>query len=181
MSGFAQGITAAQAFVRIGVEDKVSAALAVVQGKIRQFAANIGGIAAELQKIALGGGIFGSGILYGLKKATEESSRATEVNTAYAATFRELTSEAEKFAITLATRFKRDVVDVKDIQRSFFGLFSGQGFDRGFSLQVADVFTQLAFDFSSFSTRRWKKLPDDCCPPCRTRRSGPAVRFQRSR
>ena len=150
MSGFAQGITAAQAFVRIGVEDKVSAALAVVQGKIRQFAANIGGIAAELQKIALGGGIFGGGILYGLKKATEESSRATEVNTAYAATFRELTGEAEKFADTLANRFKRDVVDVKDIQRSFFGLFSGQGFDRGFSLQVADVFTQLSFDFSSF-------------------------------
>lgn len=150
VTGFAQGITAAQAFVRIGVEDKVSAALAVVQGKIRQFAANIGGIAAELQKIALGGGIFGSGILYGLKRATEESSRATEVNTAYAATFRELTAEASKFADTLSTRFKRDVVDVKDIQRSFFGLFTGQGFDRGFSLQVADVFTHLAFDFSSF-------------------------------
>lgn len=150
VTGFAQGITAAQAFVRIGVEDKVSAALAVVQGKLKQFAANIGGIATEIQKVALGGGIFGSGIVYGLKRATEESSRATEVNTAYAATFRELTGEASKFADTLAARFKRDVVDVKDIQRSFFGLFSGQGFDRGFSLKVGDVFTQLAFDFSSF-------------------------------
>lgn len=150
VTGFSQGITAAQAFVRIGVEDKVSAALAVIQGKLNQFAANVGRIGTELQKIALGGGIFGSGLIYGLKKATEESSRATEVNTAYAATFRELTGAASEFADTLARKFKRDVVDVKDIQRSFFGLFTGQGFQRGFSLKVADVFTQLSFDFGSF-------------------------------
>ncbi len=150
VTGFAQGITAAQAFVRIGVEDKVSAALAVVQGKLNVFAANVGRVGASIQRIGLGGGIFGAGIIYGIKKATEESSRATEVNTAYAATFRELTVSAEDFANTLATRFKRDVIDVKDIQRSFFGLFAGQGFERGFSKQAANIFTRLSYDFSSF-------------------------------
>ena len=150
VQGFAQGITAAQAFVRIGVEDKVSAALAVIKGKINQFASEIGRVGASLQQIGLGGGLFGGGILYGIKKATEESSRATEVNTAYAATFRELTGEAEAFADTLASRFKRDVIDVKDIQRSFFGLFAGQDFQRGFSAQAANIFTRLAYDFSSF-------------------------------
>lgn len=150
VQGFAQGITAAQAFVRIGVEDKVSAALAVIKGKINQFASEIGKVGASLQSIGLGGGLFGGGIIYGIKKATEESSRATEVNTAYAATFRELTGEAEAFADTLASRFKRDVIDVKDIQRSFFGLFAGQDFQRGFSAQAANIFTRLAYDFSSF-------------------------------
>jgi hypothetical protein len=150
VQGFAQGITAAQAFVRIGVEDKVSAALAVIKGKINQFASEIGRVGASLQQIGLGGGLFGGGILYGIKKATEESSRATEVNTAYAATFRELTDEAQAFADTLASRFKRDVIDVKDIQRSFFGLFAGQDFQRGFSAQAANIFTRLAYDFSSF-------------------------------
>lgn len=150
VAGFAQGITAAQAFVRIGVEDKVSAALAVVTGKLNVFAAQVGKIGASFQKIGLGGGIFGAGLIYGIKKATEESSRATEVNTAYAATFRELTAEAEAFANTLASRFKRDVIDVKDIQRSFFGLFAGQGFDRQFSNQASGIFTTLAYDFSSF-------------------------------
>ncbi|MEQ9407738.1 MAG: hypothetical protein RIK87_08415 [Fuerstiella sp.] len=150
MSSYLQTIEAARAFVRIGVEDQVTAFLAGLQSRLNRTANAIGRIGSQLGSFGLGGTIFGGALVYGLNRTVEAASEATEVNTAYAATFRELTEEGEKFANLLTRRLGRNIVQVKDIQRSFFGLFAGQGFTRDFALAAANAFTQLSYDFGSF-------------------------------
>jgi hypothetical protein len=150
MAGFLQGIEAARAFVRIGVEDQVTAFLATLQSRLNRFGNQIGRLGSQLGSFGLGGTVFGGALLFGINSTINAASEATEVNTAYAATFRELTNDAEKFAEVLSRRLGRDIVQVKDIQRSFFGLFAGQGFAREFALSASNAFTQLSVDFSSF-------------------------------
>lgn len=147
---FLAGIEAARAFVRIGVEDEVTAVLETLRSRLNRFGNQVGRLGSQISRLGVGSTLLGGGIAFAINATIESASEATEVNSAYAATFRELAIEAEAFADVLSSRLGRDIVEIKDIQRSFFGLFAGQGFTRDFALSAANAFTQLSVDFGSF-------------------------------
>lgn len=133
----------AEAFVGIVAQTgQLDKGLQTAKDKITNAVQGMQGILASLGVGVGVGALIGSFI--------RAAAAAEGINSKFKAVFKELTGEADTFAVDLASNIGRSVTDIKRAMGNFQDLFVPMGFARDEALKLSKQMTILGFDLASF-------------------------------